>query len=259
MESAIARRAWPSWSGSKRSSPTAADPTSRATSSATAANASDGDDVRATSVATRRSAACSSASWVRVSRPAVLEIAIATSSVNSASRSSRPAGSPADGPATITPQAAPSTTIGTTAAHSHATPHEPTTVTRSSRSKRRICAIADPATRAASRAIAANTSDDAAPPATRPAIVRRAARLVAPSGEAISVSSEDMTDRRWKKSSRASHLVGRGSVGGHDPPVRDRSRPWNRWSVRLWVLTVKVRCADSLRATASCVRERSLA
>jgi hypothetical protein len=49
-------------SGSKRSIPTAPLPRFFATSPATAPNTSGGDDSRATSVATRRSAACSSAS-----------------------------------------------------------------------------------------------------------------------------------------------------------------------------------------------------
>ena len=49
-------------SGSKRSIPTASTSKTRATSSATATKSSTGEASRATSVATRRSAACSSAS-----------------------------------------------------------------------------------------------------------------------------------------------------------------------------------------------------
>ena len=55
---------------------------------ATAANSSPEARPRATSVATRRSAACSSASRASAARLAVVEIAVASSSVNSASRSS---------------------------------------------------------------------------------------------------------------------------------------------------------------------------
>jgi hypothetical protein len=60
----------------------------RPTSSTTAANSSSGDAPRATSVATRRSAACSSANWARSARLSAFAIAVATSSVKDARRSS---------------------------------------------------------------------------------------------------------------------------------------------------------------------------
>ena len=56
------------------------------TSIATASKTSPGGASRATSVATRRSAACSSASRARASRDSALAIAVATSSVNADSR-----------------------------------------------------------------------------------------------------------------------------------------------------------------------------
>jgi hypothetical protein len=59
----------------------------------TAANTCSGAAPCATSVATRRSAACSSASRVRAARDSVFAIAVATSSVKEASRASVSAGS----------------------------------------------------------------------------------------------------------------------------------------------------------------------
>jgi hypothetical protein len=77
---------------------------------ATAANTFSGRVPRATSVATRRSAACSSASLARLARFSVFEIAVATSS---ASRSSIWSGSGSRLlAAAIQPQISPSTMIG---------------------------------------------------------------------------------------------------------------------------------------------------
>ena len=72
-------------SGSSRRGPRRA---AAPTAAATATKSSLGGTPRATSVATRRSAACSSASRASWSCASVLEIAVATSSVNSARRSS---------------------------------------------------------------------------------------------------------------------------------------------------------------------------
>ena len=88
---------------------------SRATSAVTASNTSSGGAARATSVATRRSAACSSA-WLRSSmRACALAIAVATSSVKAASRSSVFAGIGRSCPdaTAMTPHNRPSTLIGT--------------------------------------------------------------------------------------------------------------------------------------------------
>ena len=87
---------------------------SRPTSSATTANTASGDTPPATSVATRRSAACSSA-WLRSStRACALAIAVPTSSVNPASRASVPAGSCSSQVdiALMSPHSRPSTLIG---------------------------------------------------------------------------------------------------------------------------------------------------
>jgi hypothetical protein len=84
------------------------------TSAVTAANTLSGGAARATTVATRRSAACSSA-WPRSSTRAwTLAIAVATSSVKPASRASVSAGSGSSrrDPTTITPHSRPSTLIG---------------------------------------------------------------------------------------------------------------------------------------------------
>jgi hypothetical protein len=69
---------------------------------------------RATSVATRRSAACSSARRPTSRRASTLALAVAISSANSPSRASAPAASALSwrDPATTTPQTRPSTTIG---------------------------------------------------------------------------------------------------------------------------------------------------
>jgi len=88
--------------------------TSRAYSSVTAANTCSGAAPRATSVATRRSAACSCASRARASRLSVFAIAVATSSVNETKRASVSAGNgcsrcEATG---IRPQSRPSTMTG---------------------------------------------------------------------------------------------------------------------------------------------------
>ena len=87
---------------------------SRPTSSATAANTSSGDTPRATNVATRRSAACSSASRARAARLSVFAIAVATNSVKEASRVSVSGGSGCSRvePAKIAPHRLPSTRSG---------------------------------------------------------------------------------------------------------------------------------------------------
>ena len=90
---------------------------SRPTSTLTASKTSDGVTPCATRVATRRSAACSSASRVSSSRAWLFARAVDTSSVNSASRSSIRSGSGASGDeVVITPQTRPSTMIGAPAA-----------------------------------------------------------------------------------------------------------------------------------------------
>ena len=90
-------------------------PRSPATSLATAAETSDGDDSCATSVATRRSAACSSARRLASARASAFEIAVANSSVNCASRASVSSGNGSSRvEAANTPaHTRPSTTIGT--------------------------------------------------------------------------------------------------------------------------------------------------
>ena len=90
-------------------------PRSPATSLATAAKTSDGDDSCATSVATRRSAACSSARRSASARASVFEIAISASSVKPRSLDSVSAGSGRSSleDAVIRPHSRPSTTIGT--------------------------------------------------------------------------------------------------------------------------------------------------
>jgi hypothetical protein len=90
-------------------------PSNRPTSSATAAKTSDSGDSRATSVARRRSAACSSASRWSSSRAWTFDTAVATSSVKRAMRPSMSSGNgpgPLE-PAKLTPQVRPSTWIGT--------------------------------------------------------------------------------------------------------------------------------------------------
>ena len=123
-------------SGSYRIMPAWSAPSSRPTSSVTAANTSSGGAARATSVATRRSAACSSAKPRSSTRAWALAIAVATSSVNPASRASVSAGSDcsrADA-RLMTPHSRPSTLIGTPIAE-HGCP--PRGRTRRSRPRRR--------------------------------------------------------------------------------------------------------------------------
>ena len=67
-------------------------PSTRPASAVTAANTSSGGVPRATSVATRRSAACSSANPRSSTRACAFAIAVATSWVKPASRASVPAG-----------------------------------------------------------------------------------------------------------------------------------------------------------------------
>ena len=88
---------------------------SRPASSVTAANTSSGGAARATSVATRRSAACSSAKPRSSTRACALAIEVATSSVNPASRASVSDGSGCSCPdaTAMTPHSRPSTLIGT--------------------------------------------------------------------------------------------------------------------------------------------------
>ncbi len=88
--------------------------TSRPSSSATASKMAAGDAPSATRVATRRSAACSSATNRSSSRAWALAIAVATSSVKLASRSSVPGGesSPVLEPTLMSPHSRPSTEIG---------------------------------------------------------------------------------------------------------------------------------------------------
>jgi hypothetical protein len=89
------------------------EPISPRASSATAANTASGCGSRATSVATRRSAACESASRLSASRLSALATAPPTSSANAVSRGSVHfgSGSPRE-LAAIIPQTRPSTTIG---------------------------------------------------------------------------------------------------------------------------------------------------
>ncbi len=77
-------------------------------------NTSSGAAPRATSVATRRSAACSSASRARAARLSVFAIAVATSSVKEARRVSVSGGSGCSRvePAKIIPHRRPSTMTG---------------------------------------------------------------------------------------------------------------------------------------------------
>ena len=101
-------------SGSKRSIPIAPLPKFFATSPATASNTSVGDDSRATSVATRRSAACSSASLSTSALAWAFDMAVATSSVKPWRRASVSAGNGTSfDVAIITPHVRPRTEIGT--------------------------------------------------------------------------------------------------------------------------------------------------
>ncbi len=86
----------------------------RPASAVTAANTSSGGAPRATSVATRRNAACSSANLRSSMRACALAIAVAAISVKPASRASVLAsrGSCLD-PTIMAPQSIPSTLIGT--------------------------------------------------------------------------------------------------------------------------------------------------
>ena len=87
----------------------------RPTSAVTAANTSSGGAARATRVAIRRSAACSSANPRSSTRACALAIAVPTSSVKAASRSSVFAGIGRSWPdaTAMTPHNRPSTLIGT--------------------------------------------------------------------------------------------------------------------------------------------------
>ena len=122
------------------------------TSSATAANTSSDAAPRATSVATRRNAACSSASRAREARLSAFAIAVATSSVNEASRASVSAGSSCSRvePAAITPHRPPSTMIGVATAEwtpicRAVIPTGPeTSATLSTRAERPVCATIRP-------------------------------------------------------------------------------------------------------------------
>ena len=88
-------------------------PSSCDASVATAAKISPGAAPRATSSATRRSAAWSSASAARLARACALAIAVATSLANIPRRCSAPAGSGGPAPSTvIAPQTRPSVMIG---------------------------------------------------------------------------------------------------------------------------------------------------
>jgi hypothetical protein len=89
-------------------------PNSRVTSSLTAEKISSGGTPCAASVATRRSAACSSASRVRAARDSAFAIAVATRSVKEASRASASGGSGCSVlvPMASTPHRCPSTMTG---------------------------------------------------------------------------------------------------------------------------------------------------
>jgi len=88
---------------------------SRPASAVMAANTSSGGTARATSVATRRSAACSPANPRSSPRACALATAVATSSVNPASCASVSAGSSSSwvNATTMTPHSRPSMLIGT--------------------------------------------------------------------------------------------------------------------------------------------------
>ena len=92
-------------------------PSSRPTSPATAVNTSSGDAPPATRVATRRSAACSSANPRSSVRAWALATAVATSSVNPGSRASASAGSDSSrvNATSMAPHSCPSIRIGTPA------------------------------------------------------------------------------------------------------------------------------------------------
>ena len=102
-------------SGSYRLMPVTSAASTRPASAATAANTSSGGAPRATSVATRRSAACSSANPRSSTCAWALAIAVAASSVNPASRTSVSAGSGRSrvDARLIRPHSRPSTLIGT--------------------------------------------------------------------------------------------------------------------------------------------------
>jgi hypothetical protein len=108
-------------SGSYRSRLTPGTPRTRPTSSATVENNVAAVARSATSVATRRSAACSSTSTRRLSRASLFTIEVATRSVKPATRASMSAGSASGDrePSVRTPQTLPSTTIGTPTAERH--------------------------------------------------------------------------------------------------------------------------------------------
>ena len=101
-------------SGSYRLMPVTSAASTRPASAATAAKTSSGGAARATSVATRRSAACSSANSRSSTRAWALAIAAAASSVNPASRTSVSAGSGCSrvDARLIAPHSRPSTLIG---------------------------------------------------------------------------------------------------------------------------------------------------
>ena len=94
--------------------PTESTGSSRAASSVTAASTCFGAAPCATRVATRRNAACSSASRARAARLSALAIAVATSSVNEARRASVSGGRGCSRlvAAAIRPHRCPSTMIG---------------------------------------------------------------------------------------------------------------------------------------------------
>ncbi len=101
-------------SASYRPMPVRSASSSRPASAVTAANTSSGGAARATSVATRRSAACSWANSRSSVRACAFAIAVAASSVNPASRTSVSVGSGSQRVATsMTPHGLPATLIGT--------------------------------------------------------------------------------------------------------------------------------------------------
>ena len=106
-------------SGSNRSRTLRSAESSRPASAVTASKTSSGDAARATRVATRRSAACSSANPRSSTRACALAIAVATSWVNPDSRASVSVGSDLSGaadPTVTTPHSRPSTVMGTATA-----------------------------------------------------------------------------------------------------------------------------------------------
>ena len=244
-------------------------PKSRPTSWATAANTSAAEVSRATSVATRRNAACSSARRRAAVRASLLAIAVATSWANSAIRDSVPLGRAAVFEWTIKmPQVRPAITIGVAAdermpssrtrssghvplrsGRSPSAAHAATIRTESSVTYRPMAAKSAPKNRPISSVIARQSSSAGTSPATSIANRRSVAGSATSGSRCCAESLPRLRRRPWSPSSLAGSTMPRQAS---DRRFLRRPAPPRLGATRGRAARTRRRARRALRAAAEC-------